>query len=419
VTVASLDIGGGTTDLMICRYQRQPAEAATVLTPEPIFWEGFNLAGDDILRRLVEVLVLPQIRATAEELGCPSMEAANVMNRLFSQDSAGVSAKELTRRRQFGRQVALPIALSMLEHVVEGAPPTIRGFESFYTHHPRPMDDIIRHVSQPFIDAGAEGFDLARVKWPLEADRINQVIRSVVQPMLKSLCGVVGQFNCDFLLVAGRPTVLPVIRDILLEYLPLTPDRIVPLGRYRIGDWYPFAEPNGMVSDPKTCVCVGGAVALMAGPLRMLDKFAVDVGKLKDAVGSTANYIGAYDESSRTLLEPLYFKDPQTRQATFRFDANMFLGMRQMDSPQWMASPMYRVRFRNQETARELAERLPLTVTIVRPTTNKERIAEKPARVMGADGKPVPPESVRIKPQTIVDEEGHWIDTGKFLVSRF
>jgi hypothetical protein len=41
--VASIDIGGGTTDLMICTYS---AEAGQEIEPHQNFREGFRIAGD-------------------------------------------------------------------------------------------------------------------------------------------------------------------------------------------------------------------------------------------------------------------------------------------------------------------------------------------------------------------------------------
>ena len=49
VRIASIDIGGGTTDVMVCEYSRDPDAHIVVLSPDPLFWEGFNLAGDDIV----------------------------------------------------------------------------------------------------------------------------------------------------------------------------------------------------------------------------------------------------------------------------------------------------------------------------------------------------------------------------------
>ena len=48
--VASIDIGGGTTDLIINNYTVEGRGTSVTLHPEQNFREGFNKAGDDLLR---------------------------------------------------------------------------------------------------------------------------------------------------------------------------------------------------------------------------------------------------------------------------------------------------------------------------------------------------------------------------------
>ena len=63
LTIASIDVGGGTTDLIINNYRLEGAGTSVTLFPEQKFREGFNVAGDDILLRVVQGHVLPPIEA--------------------------------------------------------------------------------------------------------------------------------------------------------------------------------------------------------------------------------------------------------------------------------------------------------------------------------------------------------------------
>ena len=58
LTVGSVDIGAGTTDLMICTYKYDQQGNRSVLTPMPLFWDSFNSAGDDLLQEIVMRVVL-------------------------------------------------------------------------------------------------------------------------------------------------------------------------------------------------------------------------------------------------------------------------------------------------------------------------------------------------------------------------
>ena len=209
---------------------------------------------------------------------------------------------------------------------------------------------------------------------------------------------------------------LPTIKDLFLKYLPVTPDRVIQMGRYRIGTWYPFAEDNGVIKDPKTSVAVGATVALMAGSLRRLEDFTLDSTLLKEKFDSTADYIGEYDVNKAQLKE--VFIDPHTDNKKIKFFGHLMLGMRQMPSVDWISTPMYKITYSTHEAAKKLKDREPLTFDIERDARNKERI--KPLRnIIDKEGKKVPATDLKITLQTLADEHGYWMDTGIFLIQLF
>ncbi|MCL7707451.1 virulence factor SrfB, partial [Enterobacter kobei] len=58
--VASIDIGGGTTDMAIAEYQLDDGVGSNVkISPTLLFREGFKVAGDDILLDVIQRCVLP------------------------------------------------------------------------------------------------------------------------------------------------------------------------------------------------------------------------------------------------------------------------------------------------------------------------------------------------------------------------
>src|SRR5690606_30820737 len=58
LTVGSVDIGAGTTDVMIASYKYEDNSGQCKLTPVPLFWESFYKAGDDLLKELIQQLVI-------------------------------------------------------------------------------------------------------------------------------------------------------------------------------------------------------------------------------------------------------------------------------------------------------------------------------------------------------------------------
>ncbi len=62
VRVATIDIGGGTTDLSITTFELASDAGSTPrMSPHPDFRDGFSLAGDDILRAIIAEYVLDSV----------------------------------------------------------------------------------------------------------------------------------------------------------------------------------------------------------------------------------------------------------------------------------------------------------------------------------------------------------------------
>jgi len=410
VTIASIDIGGGTSDLMIGTYQADPQAKARLIV-QPMFWEGFNLAGDNIVKRVIEQVVLPGIRVEAEKLGCTN--ASDAMDFLFGKYSARVEAKDRVMRRQFAMQVALPIAYGVLQHAADNHQPEHKSFDSFFVDYEHPRPQIVNYINNEFRKHGAVNFDLTKMSWYLDADGINKVVRAVVEKMIKDLCGIIAQYQCDYVLLSGRPTNLPVVRDIFVKFLPTTPDRIVSMGRYRIGHWYPFAKEKGVINDPKTCVSVGAAVALMGGTLGWLPDFSIDTRFLR-SVNSTADFIGEYDKEKARISKVFIPRNKDMAKITFF--RSLLIGMRQMPVEDWIGTPMYNLVYATNEAKTEYVNKEPLTIEIQREWREDKETILPLETITDANGDEVPAKKLKLKLQSLADEHGYWLDTGIFVI---
>ncbi len=107
--LASIDIGGGTTDLIITTYQ---LEGGTAVRPTQEFREGFNIAGDDVLCGIIERNVLPVLVDAIRQSGAANPE--ELLARLLGANRGDQAERDRTLRRQFANQVALPLALELL-----------------------------------------------------------------------------------------------------------------------------------------------------------------------------------------------------------------------------------------------------------------------------------------------------------------
>ena len=98
--LATLDIGGGTTDIVVTSYRVEGQGANVTLFPKPILREGVSVAGDDVVLQVVLEHVLEPISRELKEKGLGE-RAEFVMHRLFGGDRGDMAVEEQLRRQQF------------------------------------------------------------------------------------------------------------------------------------------------------------------------------------------------------------------------------------------------------------------------------------------------------------------------------
>lgn len=416
--LASIDIGGGTTDLIITTYQ---LEGGTAVRPTQEFREGFNIAGDDVLCGIIERNVLPVLVDAIRQSGAANPE--ELLARLLGANRGDQAERDRTLRRQFANQVALPLALALL-HRYENADlsagneaVTLR-LADVYSSGGGPHEQVVAFLEDAVRVVGGQGFKLSDIAFSTTMLALDTTVRRILGQVLSDLCEVVHLYDCDYLLISGRPCRLPAVRAAILAKLPAPPDRIVSLHTYRVGDWYPFRSVSGRLTDPKTTAAVGAMVcALSEGQLYKFNLRSRELG-----MKSTARFIGVLEQTGRLKRENVLFanlelEDRKTRlpEATFDFYAPVFLGFRQLGVERWPATPLYRVTFAHPRDAS--AKALPLKVTLERSTDESVDLDFKVIAVADADGNQQPGGVVLLKLQTLKDEYGYWLDTGIFSIS--
>ncbi|MCK7576844.1 MAG: virulence factor SrfB [Chromatiales bacterium] len=196
-----------------------------------------------------------------------------------------------------------------------------------------PHEQVVAFLEEAVRAAGGQGFKLAEVAFSTTMLALDTTVRRILGQVLSDLCEVVHLYDCDYLLISGRPCRLPAVRAAILAKLPAPPDRIVSLHTYRVGDWYPFRSVSGRLTDPKTTAAVGAMVcALSEGQLYKFNLRSRELG-----MKSTARFIGVLEQTGRLKKENVLFanlelEDRKTRlpEATFDFYAPVFLGFRQL-----------------------------------------------------------------------------------------
>lgn len=431
--VASIDIGGGTTDLIVTTYVDKSAGAAALLEPVQEFREGFSLAGDDILKAVIERHVLAPLEA---ELKARGMQDADfVLTSRLCHDYAGLSEQERNLRSQFAQQYAVPMGLAILQQseqtpltAARVTPFTLRFSEVFADRVP-PRAEVLRYMDDSIAQHGLAEFTLRDWVISVNLAEVAHTIESIVTPVLRDLCEAVAAWSCDVLLLSGRPSCLPAVKAAVQRRPPLPASRIVPMNAYQVERWYPFWSSGGVIADPKTTGVVGAMLcALSEGDLL---NFHCMTSKLKPV--STVHHVGLMQKTGQILSDDEFFSGidldahaDQEQVHTFAFVGPIFIGFRQLPLERWKATPFYYLSFANQ-AAKDIASKhgVPYKVTLsyrrnVTGVTSAEDDASfdegvfKIEEIIAADDYQVRPSDLVLQLKTLKDEHGHWIDTGLF-----
>lgn len=267
IRVASVDIGGGTTDLMITTYY---ADGKYAIRPVQSFRESFRIAGDDVLRAVIERAVLPRIEAELQN--CGVREAHEFLVAKFGGNRANMSEPDKHLRQQFVSRILRPIGLDLLqafevadlarqETTITKTIATLVAEKDIAVASPR----IEGYLSEEAMAAGQKQFDIGAVEIIYDYARIKDAVTAVLDSIFSNAAEALNHFDCDVVLLSGRPSRLPATVDLLVNKLAVAPDRVLPLHEYRIGAWYPFkTKDNVRISDPKTATVVGGLLCALA-----------------------------------------------------------------------------------------------------------------------------------------------------------
>jgi len=444
ITMATVDIGGGTTDLMICAYQVRHINGQTILTPNPLYFESLNLAGDDLLKELVQGIVIEGTPTMPEEEGCMGVieqEARragveNVSMKLqyfFGQDSNNQGYVHRGLRKNFVIQVAIPIIKRYMEHAARKQPDRLVSFQELFLQE-KPNQNLIDYFNNLFAPLRFE-----QIQWKLSAARVSRIIENTFDAAIRYLSTLCAVHGADFLLLAGKPTSLPRIRDLFLRYHPVSPDRLISLNNYRVGRWYPFADDIGYFSDSKTLVCVGAAIALMSDKLDKMDGSKLNSEKLREKLVATSDYIGVLDRYTQLIQTPLF--SPDQNQAEIEVHGlPIILGYKQLPNPSLRARPIYKIQISDAEIRKKLlnqhpdmkepaaiakaieAERtkiknkLPLKILLKR-NFQESKEAIQVERIRDDQGEELSRSALNCGYMTLKEEYGYWLDTGEFSLN--
>lgn len=430
LVVGSLDIGAGTSDLMISRYSYEKGDVTTI-TPEPLFYDSFYFAGDDMLKGLVKnVMLLNDNSAFHQSLNdLSSQERRQIIKNFFGPDHNGQSMADRILRKDFNIQYSVPLMCYFLELINNRHKDCVVKYEDVFSECP-PNDSVIIGFKD------RTGIDLTQLEWKFNYQEVSSIIEKEFEPLLKKIATIMYAYACDIVLLSGRPASLPVIREIFLKYYAVSPDRLIMLNNYYVGDWYPFDNNTGSITNPKTIVAMGGIIGHYAAELSNLNKFVINLDKLREGLKSTVNFI----EASREGQPIEYFLTNDKNQGDLTVSAlPEHLNVRQIELDTYPSRALYTIDFNRYKIAdrirkkaflnsnmlsepqvqaivREqidtLKRRMPFKLTISRDMDNKETLNIE--SIIDRDNNEVIDSNLEIHIQSLGVDDKYWLDSGAF-----
>ena len=411
LSVAAIDIGGGTTDLALTRYDLDTNVSSSIkVTPRLLFREGFKNAGDDLLLDVIRREILPALETAMIQAGVS--DSKNVMQQLFD---AQLRHDERALRQQTTQQLIIPLGHALLSAWKEACPLNT----TFGALLPMPPTaQVLKRIEDAIKQAGGT-LDVLETPLRIDPESLNTAVLAghfSITQTLKSLCEVIEYYCCDVLLLSGQPASLPGIQTWFRRRQPVPASRIIGMERYPLHSDFPFKQKRE-TRNSKITAALGAMIFRLGMDLR-LPGFNVSVGNIMAA--STLRYLGALDENNMLSDENIYYRqqDDGTSRQTFTVPvrSNIRLGFRQIDNARWPATPLYQLTILDPDLARTLASEEALYVRLQREA-NSDEFTLIDATLQ--DGTLIDNACLRLSLHTLTDSHTanreYWIDSGNLF----
>ncbi|KAB1157962.1 virulence factor SrfB [Flavobacterium luteum] len=440
LTIGSVDFGAGTTDVMIAAYKYEDGAGQCSLAPVPLFWESFYKAGDDLVKELIHQLVIEgkysPIEKKMKSLGLSPDVIIEKNNDFFGGDT-GMSFKNKQLRADFNVQVSVPIVSFFLELIKQNnSESKILSFSDIFSND-LPPKNVLNHFQQHF------GFEFESLQWQYERKVISSIIEKTFDSLVGKISSLFSYYDCDIVLISGRPASLKPLTDVFLKYYAISPNRMKSMNDYRVGRWYPqdkrykFIDGNGKFTNPKSIITTGAMIGHIADN-GGLNGFTLNLKELKEKLVSKTNYFGKLNnqfEYTETFISP-----DNNQNSIEVFTLPLRIGVRQIDVAAYPSRPFYTLDFNEFQLEDRVKGRLvdendfnaiqtgiraekskilrnmPLKITISRDI-NEDIELLRIEEVLDKDGNPIKNTFFNLQVQSMSEVDDFWLDSGIFSLN--
>jgi hypothetical protein len=392
------------------------------LTAKVLYRDSSTTAGDALVRRVIERVLLPAIGARLD----------NAQRTTFAAMLAKEKGSQCAAWNRITRQVFLPIVYAWLSAAAKASVP----------RDPAPRPDEL-HISGTLFNefnffcrtAGLpEGLLDPGTVLNYDRECLARCIRENFAGLFASLAKVSEAFDCDLALVSGKPSELEALKQLLCSELPLLPQRIVFLKNVAVGQWYPLST-DGRIHDAKAVTVAGAALdqAIRSG---LFENPRWHLTRTVSPYLLCRNYWGTMPIGAGTAFRQVLLTPVDMEQAGCRLHIGARLGRRLLPA-ETRPEPVYQLRWRDQrrykETGRDgVSARLEVTLRRVLPAPVPDRefspaalsesvelTAAKAVDHSGCEipwsGRLVTANDVELALCTL-ETDSHWLDAGTFHV---
>jgi hypothetical protein len=423
LVIASVDIGGGTTDLMIASYNYDNKDAVVDITPIPLFWETFDLAGDDLLKELIQQIIIEGsnnqgsgIIETHLKKQLNDERYRGKLSSFFGEDSNNIGYKGKVMRKNFLNQISIPIMSIYLKNANKENQ-TLTYSDIFVDNEP--CKDLLDYFENHF------GFNFEDLVWDINSEIIYNISISVFDKLINQMSKVIKSYNADVLVLSGRTFQLNSLQTLFETYQPVLPNRMINMNNYWIGKWFPFSDDKGFVKDQKSVLSVGSLISLLSAKYNKMGNFRINTEHLKKDLISNANYVGKIEHN---IIENTSLSEKDEDFMMVITELPFRVGFKKLLSKNYPARNLYTLDFNKDAMFEKLGEQkkvddlifkiresMPLKIEINRDLENcKEKLTL--VEITDNEENSLNKNYFKFQFNTLKNVKGYWLDEGEFIL---
>jgi hypothetical protein len=419
IRVMTIDIGGGSTDTSIVEYRDTLTQGiGSHLTPRVLFNDSSAFAGDQLALNIIEEALLPTIGAAFKN---DQVRQQRFSDALMPRDEADKFRLSLITRMVF---------LPMIHRWLDDFEQQFLGNQAQRLRW-SPVDS---GASRKYVEEFNDRMKGERVDVALPADDpfgidyglVDKIINRWALRIADKNARILAAFQCDLVVVTGKPSELPQLKTIMKQYLPVHLHRILFAHKYFAGDWFPCAPADLAIPDAKMVTAAGAALftavtcdamRLAAAPEGEPQEPLLRNFRLHDVTEHqepARNFWGRMGHDTRVMgPNNVVLRLDQEQSEVLELTHTTLIGRARF--PGMDVEPVYEFRVRRPE-----ATQGPIRARLLRVTRDGDFVLpteELKLEVVGAaNGQPVGPNDVELKLRTLPSGEEHWLDRGRFEI---